>query len=425
MRSIRFPGRALAGLVALALPALAAAPAGRAQDAPLTITTTLSRPGYVGVTIAGPPGAGVQLGEELPSGTTTPLQFITLDPSGAATQIPEALSWRCDRTQRTLVASTLPPAAPQEQTVTVTTPSCAKRLAARFRRAATVGATASIVLVDRWRVGGLPLAICVAPPGAGARCRRWQLHPGQSRRVVRIPVPRPGGWRLTVSTTYGYRRRALVWVSHPGGRLRLLAVGDSEMQILDGDIAQDLAADGVQVTSDARISTGLTKPFMFNWEAHAGQQAASVRPDMTVMFIGANDGFSVAGPGGQQVGCCGAAWSAGYANLVAEMMRSYLRGNAGRVYWFVLPAPRPGNFQSLFDAVNAGIRAAAGRFPGRVALIDANAFFTPHNQYRDYMSYRGRGFTIHESDGIHLSAAADQVAAALLVRQLRADRLIR
>jgi hypothetical protein len=150
-----------------------------------------------------------------------------------------------------------------------------------------------------------------------------------------------------------------------------------------------------------------------------------VAPDVTVIFMGANDGFSVNGAHGQPVGCCSAAWSAGYASLVAEMMRIYLRDNAGRVYWFLLPTPRPQNFQRVFDAVNAGIREAAERFPGRVSLIDANAFFTPGNRYRDYMTYHGHGFTIHEADGIHLSTASDTVAGALLTQRLLADHIIR
>ena len=77
------------------------------------------------------------------------------------------------------------------------------------------------------------------------------------------------------------------------------------------------------------------------------------------------------------VSCCGSDWSGGYANLVARLTSTYLRGNAGRVYWFLLPVPQPGNFQSLFNGVNAGIKQAAARFPARVGLIDAASFFTP------------------------------------------------
>jgi hypothetical protein len=107
------------------------------------------------------------------------------------------------------------------------------------------------------------------------------------------------------------------------------------------------------------------------------------------------------------------------------MMRTLLRGTAGRVYWCLLPTPAPSNFKSVFDGVNAGIRAAARRFPGRVGVIDLNAFFTPGNVYRNYMAYGGHGFTVHEADGIHLSAAADVVVAQLIRQRLIADHLIR
>jgi hypothetical protein len=197
------------------------------------------------------------------------------------------------------------------------------------------------------------------------------------------------------------------------------------MQVLDTFIGQDVDRYGVRVTGDARSSTGLTNSWFFDWQRHARAQAATLQPDATVFFIGANDAFGVFGPRRHRVGCCGAAWSAGYANLVAEMMRIYLRGQAGRVYWFVLPTPRPADFQRVFNAVNAGIRRAARRFPGRVSLIDANAFFTPGNRYRDYMVYRDHGFVIHEPDGIHLSTEADRIDASFVVRRLLHDRLIR
>jgi hypothetical protein len=197
------------------------------------------------------------------------------------------------------------------------------------------------------------------------------------------------------------------------------------MQILDDFIVHDIAPYHVTVTSDARISTGLTNSFFFSWPLHAERQAPALRPDVTVFFMGANDGFAVRGPSGHQVPCCGAAWSAGYANLAARMMSIYLRRNSGRVYWFLLPAPGPANFKRVFDGVNSGIRRAAERFPGRVSLIDADAFFTPGNRYRNYMVYRGHGFVIHESDAIHLSTASDAVAARLVVRKLLADHIIR
>jgi len=415
----------LAAIVAvIALPGVGRADlASQPPGTTLLLSTTLGRVGYIGVTITAAPGTSVQLSEQLAAGPT-PISVIVVPASGVAT-LPRALSWRCGQRVRTLVAYTLPPAVPATAVTTVTTRSCSRRLVAVIGRRAQVGGPIRVRLRDRWGIGGLPLRICVTPPGGRRKCTGWHLRRGLRRRLVQIPAPRPGGWLISVGTRYGFTKHAIAWVSHPGGRIRLLAAGDSEMQILDGFLGQDLARYGVDVTSDARISTGLTNSFFFDWPNHARRQAPTLRPDVTVFFMGANDGFPVAGTDGRPVGCCSAAWSAGYGNLVAEMMRIYLRGNAGRVYWFLLPAPRPANFRAVFDAVNAGIQEAAERYPGRVSLINANAFFTPGNTYRDYMVYHGHGFVIHEPDGVHLSTASDAIDATIVTQRLLADHVIR
>lgn len=298
------------------------------------------------------------------------------------------------------------------------------RLVVEVVKRGRVGTSVAVRVTDGWHAAGATIKLCVTAPGGVPGCRRMPLRAGQHSAVARLALPRPGGWSVRLLAPGAKPVTRQVWAAHADGRIELYAAGDSEMQILDSDIAQDLAPHGVGVSSDARISTGLTNPFFFNWQHEARAKAATLRPDVTIVNMGANDGFSVSGPQGT-VGCCGAAWSAGYANLVAEMMRTLLRGSAGRVYWCLLPTPSPAKFQSLFDGVNAGIRAAARRFPGRVGLIDLNAFFTPGNHYRNYMVYDGRGVVIHEADGIHLSASADVIVAQLIERQLVADHVIR
>ncbi|MGI8713662.1 MAG: hypothetical protein ACR2NR_10860 [Solirubrobacteraceae bacterium] len=412
-----------AALASAALGGASRRPRSTPEPPVLQVRARLSDTGYVSATITGPPGADVALSERR-GAATDPITTIRLSAAGTAA-VSHALTWSCDRRTRTLIATTLAPAASATAQATVTTPSCATRLVTTIDARARAGHTLVVRLRDRWAIGGLALTVCVSPPGAQAVCTSWHLRPGQRRRVIQIPAPRPGGWLVSVHGDGGAPQQARIWVTPVGGRIRLLAAGDSEMQILDDFMGQDLSSYGVRVTSDARISTGLTNSSFFDWPAHARAQAPSLQPDVTVIFMGANDGFAVAGQHGERVACCGAAWSAGYANLVAEMMRTYLRRNAGRVYWFLLPTPRPANFQGVFDGVNTGIREAARRFPGRVSLIDANAFFTPGNRYRDYMRYHGHGFTIHEPDGIHLSTASDTVAASLLTQQLGADHVIR
>ncbi|MGH2915200.1 MAG: GDSL-type esterase/lipase family protein [Solirubrobacteraceae bacterium] len=288
-----------------------------------------------------------------------------------------------------------------------------------------VGTTLRFAVRDRSGTGPVALRICATPPGGEPSCRRGAIPAGARATDVSVALPRPGGYAVSVAAGPAAPIVRHVWASHPSGRIVLYLAGDSEMQILDGDIAQDLAGRQVTVTSDARISSGLTKPAEFDWQREARRRAATLRPDVSVVFLGANDGFGVPGPGGGSRNCCDPGWSAGYANLVAEMTRPLLRGDAGRVYWILLPVPRPADFRSLFDAVNLGIREAARRLRGRVGLIDADAFFTPGGVYRDYMVYDGSGFTIHQPDGIHLSMVADEIAARLVVARLIFDNVIR
>ena len=266
------------------------------------------------------------------------------------------------------------------------------RAPARDLRVA-LGQTVTWRAVVNWRDGGPcesagdPLACLQVVPPVGD---------------LRLPTARP---RL---------RRA--------AHLRLLATGDSMIQVVDGYLKSALAPRRATVVrSDAHISTGISKLGMLDWLRKARGQAASFKPDVSVVFLGANDGFPMKTPSGRSVGCCGAGWIAEYARRVASMMRSYRRGGRALVYWMTLPAPRGANFARVFNAVNPAIRRAAARVGDGVRVIDLVPVFTPGGRFRQSITYRGRTIDARQPDGVHLSTAGARVAAALVVERLRAD----
>lgn len=279
---------------------------------------------------------------------------------------------------------------------------------------------------DRWRSGGLRVRVCVTPPGGTVQCASKVTEAG-GRPLRRTELtPRPGLWTFGATGAGGARVTRTVWVRPAHRKLRLLAAGDSEMQLVDTFIGQRLRNRGVRVTSDARPSTGMSNTFFFDWVRHARALAHEQRPDVTVMFLGANDGFPLPRVSGRgRVSCCSHAWSRAYAARVGRTMGSFLRRSRGRVYWFLLPMARGRQAARYFHAVNEGIRIAAARRPGRVRLIDAPAVFTPDGVWRREMTWRGRATVVRAPDGYHLSTAGSRIAAQLVVRALRADGMVR
>ena len=176
-----------------------------------------------------------------------------------------------------------------------------------------------------------------------------------------------------------------------------------------------------RVRSDARISTGLSKPFVLDWVRKAREQARSVHPDVTAVFIGANDGFPMKARSGARAPCCRAAWTAEYARRVESMMRSYLRGGRSYVYWMTLPAPRRGDLARIYRQVNRAIKRAQARVGRGARVIDLAKVFTPGGRFREHVRFRGKTVDARQRDGVHLSTAGAAIAATLLIDRLRAD----
>ena len=197
----------------------------------------------------------------------------------------------------------------------------------------------------------------------------------------------------------------------------MLATGDSEIQVLDDQIASALSG-RARVIGEAHISTGLSKLGFFNWIARATTQALSIHPDVTIMSIGANDGFGLPGVHGGTAQCCGADWVDGLRRAGApdDDARTCATGRGACTGSCCRRRGRP-NFAPVYRAVDAGFLAAARQFPAGVHVVDIRPIFSPGGRYRQFVG----SVDARESDGIHLSAAGDQIALRFLLAQMRAD----
>jgi hypothetical protein len=203
----------------------------------------------------------------------------------------------------------------------------------------------------------------------------------------------------------------------------LLVTGDSLAMPLDVETARRMAEEdgGVEVQRDPHVGTGISKSGLVDWGELSTDQVAEREPDAVALFIGANEGFPLPGPGGGEIDCCGADWAAAYANRVRRMMDTYRQGGEARVYWLTLPATRDDDLARVARTVNAAIEVAAQPFRAHVRVLDMAELFTPGDRYRDAMTVDGRRRIVRDADGIHLNAAGARLAAEVLLDAVRRD----
>jgi hypothetical protein len=177
----------------------------------------------------------------------------------------------------------------------------------------------------------------------------------------------------------------------------------------------------VRAVREPHVGTGISKSLLVDWGQLSAHQVGQDHPDAVVVFIGANEGFPMKGPGGRDVTCCGAAWAAEYAFRVRRMMDVYRERGAGRVYWLTLPAPRSSDRAKVARTVNAAIAVGAGPYRAQVRVLDMGAIFTPGGRYRDAMDVGGTQTIVRESDGVHLNEVGSRLAADAVFGAMRRD----
>jgi lysophospholipase L1-like esterase len=203
---------------------------------------------------------------------------------------------------------------------------------------------------------------------------------------------------------------------------KLVVTGDSLSMPLDVEIARRLAEQGeVDVERDPHVGTGISKTGLLDWGKLSTEHVAEREPDAVVVFIGANEGFPMPGPDGEELDCCAPAWAAEYAYRARRMMNTYRQRGEARVYWLTLPAPRDRDLREVARSVNAAIRVAAEPYRAHVRVLDMHELFTPDGSYRDAMTVDGRRQIVREADGIHLNPRGAELAADVVLEAVRRD----
>jgi lysophospholipase L1-like esterase len=331
-----------------------------------------------------------------------------------------AVPWRCDRIVRQFTATALTrDGRTIEASNTARTPDCRTRMSIVAPARVEPGEPVEVTLKDRWQLGDLRMRLCITRPKTPRACKVVVLAPGEkSATVTRNAGPKTGliDLDLVVAKAHQHQRVGVgmaVPKEKAGGKLPVaLVTGDSMMEGIDSILAQQLKA-RYRVNGQTRPGTGVSKELGKPWTTVAREQASKLKPALTIVMLGGNDGYAMKTPSGVKVECCDEPWRVEYLSRITAMATAYLRDGRGTVVWALLPPPRRSDLVAQMNAVNDVIRRMATALPA-VQLVHLDEIFGP--EYRDVVN----GQHVRDPDGLHLSLPGQRIAAKAIVAAVRA-----
>jgi hypothetical protein len=336
--------------------------------------------------------------------------------SGEMTGLAAAVPWSCDRRQREFRSlTTLADGQVVRGAATALTPSCAHRFTLSAPRRVRRGGSAKVTIDDAWGNGGLRTRLCVTSPSRARRCRGVAFAAAVSARSVRFRARERGVYRLDLRVRGAHVRGTVaVGVTAPRVKPRpvLLATGDSTMNGVGTALGDQLGEFAVRplVLPGAEISTT-------DWPAFARAHVRQYRPAVTVVSVGATEGFPLTAPDGTTSECCGPAWVAEYTRRVRDIMRTYRR--SGRVYWATIALSRDPARAAIVRVCNQAFVDAADGLDG-VTVLRMDRLFSP-NGYQETIRDGGREVHVREDDGVHLNASGTAIEAREAAKAIRGD----
>jgi hypothetical protein len=203
--------------------------------------------------------------------------------------------------------------------------------------------------------------------------------------------------------------------------LRIWVAGDSLAQV-PGQALERVTDPAVKVVAvESRLSTGLARPDLYNWFTRVQDAPAQLTPKVAVFSFGADDAhdFMAGVPGGKSVGVVGSpSWNAEYRRRVDGVTRE-LNAKGVYVVWLGLPIPDGPGFKQSFPIVNRILESVAAAHRTSAAYVDTwHILDDAHGRFAPYLRVHGKLTLMRLPDGVHYTAAAGDLIAAQVLRQL-------
>jgi hypothetical protein len=201
----------------------------------------------------------------------------------------------------------------------------------------------------------------------------------------------------------------------PANKLRVVVVGDSLAQGLGFYLERVLRPDLVRVSSQGRISTGLSRPDYFDWPTEMQRIEDVFHPDLVIAMLGENDHQSLLTKQGQldtKVSTPG--WPGAYTGRVADFARIAV-DNGSHLVWVGLPVVRDTSRWDYIQRADDIYSRVMSRTPNAAYLDTWTMFTTKDGRYTPFLRIDNKIVPVREPDGVHFNSTGYQMVASAAI----------
>ena len=229
-------------------------------------------------------------------------------------------------------------------------------------------------------------------------------------RLDLIETDHPGPGTSPNHTPTTPRSTRAVTVEMP---LRVYVAGDSQTPFLGSWLGSDNRLD---LTVDARHSTGLARPDVYDWTSRFADVLAHQDPEFVVLVIGGNDPQAMWNADGTTAApYLGSGWRREYTRRLNSVLDQFAASHRHLV-WVGQPPARPHHFHEGYAVLN---QIAAEVIADRTdtTFLDIWDLFGGERPYQADIAPPGGGelVTVRHSDGVHLNLTGSRWVAELVL----------
>ncbi|NDD26095.1 MAG: DUF459 domain-containing protein [Actinobacteria bacterium] len=201
------------------------------------------------------------------------------------------------------------------------------------------------------------------------------------------------------------------------GTCKFLLIGDSlGNNLAYGMIPQLSEQTTLTFTRQAKASTGLSNPWFYNWHTNLATFLKTYKPNLVIVFLGANDRQDYVINGVRQVFGT-EAWKKTYRANISKLATAATKSGA-YVLWIGMPIMKPYNYAKGITLIDEQFALTVPQVPGAIYLGTRAYTADASGAYRGWAMVNGKYSQIRGEDGIHFTATGQQVMATYVINYI-------